>query len=121
MQFELKNSYEELRTQLEEWEEDKQWKAREESNRRANVERNLPTIPEEDEDFENLATQNEMTDLTLDSPLELTNVQNFEQAEDQLSLPEQEVLDENESSENPELGGGEIRACMRGVKLSLMN
>ena len=46
VQFELRNSYEELRNQLEEWEEDKQWKAREESNRRANVERNLPTIPE---------------------------------------------------------------------------
>ena len=42
-----------------------------------------------------------MTDLTLDSPLELTNLQNFEQAEDQLSSPEQEVLDENESSEKP--------------------
>ena len=96
VQFELKNSYGELRTQLEEWEEDKQWKAREESNRRANVERNLPTIPEEDEDFENLATQNEMTDLTLDSPLEFTNLQNFEQAEDRLSLPEQVVIDEDE-------------------------
>ena len=46
VQFELRNSYGELRNQLEEWEEDKQWKAREESNRRANVERNLPTIPE---------------------------------------------------------------------------
>ena len=45
-QFELKNSSEELRTQLEEWEEDKQWKAREERNRRANAERNLPNIPE---------------------------------------------------------------------------
>ena len=46
VQFELKNSYGGLRNQLEEWEEDKQWKAREERNRRANVERNLPTIPE---------------------------------------------------------------------------
>ena len=46
VQFELKNSYEELRNQLEKWEEDKQWKAREESNRMANVDRNLPTIPE---------------------------------------------------------------------------
>ena len=45
-QFELRNSYEELRNQVEEWEEDKKWKAREEMNRRANVERNLPTIPE---------------------------------------------------------------------------
>ena len=97
MQFELKNSYEELRTQLEEWEEDKQWwKAREESNRRMNVEPpNLSTIPEEDEDFENLATQNEVTDLATqnevtdlisNSPLELTNLQNFEQAEDQISF-----------------------------------
>ena len=59
VQFELKNSYGELRTQLEEWEEDKQWKAREESNRRTNVERNLPTIPEAEEvdDFENTITQ----------------------------------------------------------------
>ena len=46
VQFELRNSYGELRNQLEEWEEDKQWKAREESNRRANAERDLPTIPE---------------------------------------------------------------------------
>ena len=46
MQFELGNSYGELRNQLEEWKEDKQWKAREESNRRSNVDRNLPTIPE---------------------------------------------------------------------------
>ena len=47
VQFELKNSYEELRNQPEEWEEDKQWKARGESIRRANLERVLPTIPEE--------------------------------------------------------------------------
>ena len=47
VQFELRNSYGELRNQLEEWGgEDKQWKAREVSNRRANVGRNLPTIPE---------------------------------------------------------------------------
>ena len=116
VQFELKNSYEELRTQLEEWEEDKQWKAREESNRRANVERNLPTIPEEEEDFENLATQNDMTDLTLNSPLEFANLQNSEQAEDRLSLPEQVVIDENESSENPELGGEENPSMHEGVK-----
>ena len=45
VQFELRNSYGELRNQLEEWEEDKQWKAKEEMNRRANVERNSPTIP----------------------------------------------------------------------------
>ena len=55
VQFEMKNSYGELRNQLEEWEEDKQWEAREESNRRSNVERNLPIIPEvgEIEDFDN--------------------------------------------------------------------
>ena len=55
VQFELGNSYEELRNQLEDWGEDKQWKAKEEMNRRADVERNLPTIPEveEIEDFEN--------------------------------------------------------------------
>ena len=41
------NSYGELRNQLEEWGEDKKWKSREESNRRANVERISPTIPEE--------------------------------------------------------------------------
>ena len=59
VQFEMKNSYGELRTQLEEWEEDKQWKAREESNRRMNAEPpNLPTTPEGGGgDFENLATQ----------------------------------------------------------------
>ena len=45
-QFELKNSYGELRNRLEEWGEDKQWKAREESNRRSNAGRDLPTIPE---------------------------------------------------------------------------
>ena len=67
VQFELKNSYGELRNQLEEWEEDRQWKAKEESNRRANVEQNLPTIPEVGEfedsdnaisnDFEDFGTQ----------------------------------------------------------------
>ena len=46
VQFELRNSYGELRNQLGEWEEDKQRKAREERNRRPNVERNLPNIPE---------------------------------------------------------------------------
>ena len=46
VQFELKNSYGKLRNQLEEREEDKQWGERVESNRRTNVERNLPTIPE---------------------------------------------------------------------------
>jgi hypothetical protein len=117
VQFELKNSYEELRTQLEEWEEDKQWKAREESNRRATVERNLPTIPEEGEDFENLATQNEMADLTLDSPLEFANLQNIEQAEDRLSLPEQVVIDEDESSGNPELGGEENPSMHEGSEI----
>ena len=35
--------------ELEEWEEDKQWKAREESNQRANADQNLPTILEEEE------------------------------------------------------------------------
>ena len=39
--FGLKNSYGELRNQLGEWEEDKQWKAREESNRRSNAEREI--------------------------------------------------------------------------------
>ena len=55
VQFELRNSYEELRNQLEEWEEDKQWKAREEINRRANVAQNLPITHELEgiEDFEN--------------------------------------------------------------------
>ena len=83
-----KNSYGELRNQLEEWEEDKQWKAREESNRMANVERNLPTIPEVEEfgdfdnanshDFEDFDTQKETEDLILDSPLETRNLRNFE-------------------------------------------
>ena len=58
VQFELGNSYGELRNQLEEWEEDRQWKAREGSNRRMNAERNLPTAPEgEEEDFEDFGTQ----------------------------------------------------------------
>ena len=47
MQFELRNSPGAIRNQLGEWEEDKQWEAREESNRMANADRNLPTIPEE--------------------------------------------------------------------------
>ena len=92
VQFELRNSYGELRNQLEEWEEDKQWKAKEEMNRRADVERNLPTIPdvEEIDDFENenpnansqkiedFNTQRETKDLTLDSPMEMQSSQNFE-------------------------------------------
>ena len=85
VQFELKNSYEELRNQLGEWEEDKQWKAREEINRRSDVDRNLPTIPEAGEledfenanskansqDFEDFGTQkNETKDSISDSPME---------------------------------------------------
>ena len=134
VQFELRNSYGELRNQLEEWEEDKQWKAREESNRRANAERNLPTIPEGEEldDFENTTTHDiedfgtqietdETKDSILDSPLEFENLQNFEQAGGHSSLPEQLVRDEKESSENTELGGGEDPSMHEGVKLPLMN
>ena len=47
-QFELKTSYGELRNQLEEWEEDKKWKEREESNRREGLGQILPIIPEEE-------------------------------------------------------------------------
>ena len=129
VQFELKNSYGELRTQLEEWEEDKQWKAREESNRRTNVERNLPTTPEGEEldDFENTITQdfedfgtqietNETKDSILDSPLGFENLQNSEQDGDHSSLPEQLVIGEKESSENTELGGGEDPSMHEGAK-----
>ena len=49
IQFELNTSYEELRNQLEEWEGDKKWKAKEESNWRSNLEQILPKIPEEEE------------------------------------------------------------------------
>ena len=42
IQFELNNSYGELRNQLEEWEEDKKLEEREESNRRANLEQISP-------------------------------------------------------------------------------
>ena len=44
--------------------------------------------------------------MTLDSSDEFKNLQNFEQAGDQLTLPEQLVIDERESSGNTELGGG---------------
>ena len=48
-----------------------------------------------------------LDDLILDSPLETENLHNFEKAGDQLALPEQLVIDENESSENTDLGGGD--------------
>ena len=80
VQFELRNSYEELRNQLEEWEEDKKWKAREESNRRANVEQNLPTILEEEGlgDFENAKSS--------------ANSQNFEDSGTRIETDETEDL-----------------------------
>ena len=56
--------------------------------------------------------------MTSNSPLELTNLQNFEQAEDQISLPEQEILDERESSENPELGGGGNPSMHEGSEIA---
>ena len=128
VQFELKNSYGELRNQLEEWEEDKQWKAREESNRRANLERNLPAIPEveEFEDFDNAIshdfgdfdTQSETKDLISDSPMETENLQNFGKARDQLSAPERLVTDEEETSENTELGAGEDPSLHVGSEIA---
>ena len=51
--------------------------------------------------------KNETKDLILDSPMETENLQNFEKAGDQLSSPEQLVIDVDESSENTELGGGD--------------
>ena len=120
VQFELKNSYGELRNQLEEWEEDKQWKAREESKRREDVERNLPTILDggENDDFENLNSQEPddfgtkietkaTKDLNDESSFEFENLQNIEKAGDHFSLPEQLVGGEIESSENTEQGGEE--------------
>ena len=47
VQFELRNSYEELRNRLENWEEDKQWKAQEEMKRREEVITECPTILED--------------------------------------------------------------------------
>ena len=46
-QFELRNSYEDLRERLGEWGEDKQWEAQEEMKRRGEVERECPTISED--------------------------------------------------------------------------
>ena len=59
------------------------------------------------QNFEDFGTQNETKDLILDSPMEIENLQNFEKDGDQLSVPEQLVTDESETSENAELTGGE--------------
>ena len=68
------------------------------------------------------ARKNEKKDLILDSPMETENLQNFEKAGGQLSVPEQLVTDEEETSENTELGGGKkIQACMWEVKLPQVN
>ena len=45
---------------------------------------------------------------------EFENLQNFEQAGDHFSFPEQLVMDEKESSENTELGGEEQPSMHEG-------
>ena len=46
------------------------------------------------------------------------NLQNFEQAGDHFSFPEQLVMDEKESSENTELGGGEEPSMHEGSEIA---
>ena len=61
------------------------------------------------QDFEDSGTQieiKETKDLILDPLSEFGNSRKFEQAGDHSSLPEQLVIDENESPGNTELGGG---------------
>ena len=59
-----------------------------------------------------------LDDLILDSPLETENLHNFEKAGDQLALPEQLVIGENESSENTELGGEEDPSMHEGSEIA---
>ena len=72
-------------------------------------------------DFEDFDTQNETKDLILDSPMETGNLQNFEKAVDQLSVPEQLVTDGKETSGNTELGGEEDPSMHEGVKSPQVN
>ena len=50
--------------------------------------------------------------------METENLLNFEKAGDKLSLPEQLVIDENESSENTELGGEEDPSMHEGGEIA---
>ena len=68
-----------------------------------------------------LARKNETKELISDTLMEIESPRNFEKGGDQLSVPEQLVMDGDESSENTELGGGVTLSCMLGAKLPQMN
>ena len=57
-------------------------------------------------------------DMILDSAMEIESSRNFENDGDQLSVPEQLVSDEKESSEYTELGGEEDSVMYVGSKIA---